>query len=281
MIQQTPLPLPSLRNVQYYESWISNFLSVIYDFAHSWSGWIVQFGSWVRTMPSLYFLGVTASEITQNYSAGFRSCENRNILLDQQRNKFDMTFTIGITWVTLLSCLLLSCVWCTFGTTRGTIHDATGRDWAKKYDKGGDLNCTLGRWSCATSGAICSWAPGRGRQNTTLIQKYEQEIGLGPGRQLEEMVPVFGEVPGQASVLANATTLLHGSHQVYMWHLNSPEGLARLAESNNMEDWWLTSGWQRELNGSLLLLNSCWERALIHNSWTASDQHGNMHQISV
>ena len=89
-------------------------------------------------MPSLYFLGVTASEITQNYSAGFRSRENRNILLDQQRNKFDMTFTIGITWVTLLSCLLLSGVWCTFGTIRGTIHDATGRDWAKKYDKGGD-----------------------------------------------------------------------------------------------------------------------------------------------
>ena len=71
------------------------------------------------------------------------------------------------------------------------------------------------------------------------------------------MVPVFGEVPGQASVLANATTLLHGSHQVYMWHLNSPEGLTQLAESNNMKDWWLTSGWQRELNGLLLLLNSC------------------------
>ena len=37
------------------------------------------------------------------------------------------------------------------------------------------------------------------------------------------MVPVFGEVPGKASILANAPTLLHSSHQVYLHHLNSPE----------------------------------------------------------
>ena len=47
--------------------------------------------------PPCTFWVLLRQKSTQNYSAGFRSRENRNILLDQQRNKFDMTFTIGIT----------------------------------------------------------------------------------------------------------------------------------------------------------------------------------------